>query len=60
LDAFIEKQPAGFYTALAKAQRDKLAAEGARVEATDKVKAAQEEQARLAAAPFHGRLVAIE
>jgi hypothetical protein len=26
-DAFIEKYPSGFYTALAKAQRDKLAAE---------------------------------
>jgi uncharacterized caspase-like protein len=48
-DAFIEKHPAGFYTALAKAQRDKLAAEGARVEATSKANAAKEEQARLAA-----------
>jgi hypothetical protein len=48
-DAFIDKHPSGFYTALAKAQRDKLAAEAARVEATNKAKAAQEEQARLAA-----------
>jgi uncharacterized caspase-like protein len=48
-DAFIEKYPSGFYTALAKAQRDKLAAETARIEATNKAKAAQEEQARLAA-----------
>jgi uncharacterized caspase-like protein len=47
-DAFIEKYPSGFYTALAKAQRDKLAAEAARIEATDKAKAALEEQSRLA------------
>jgi uncharacterized caspase-like protein len=47
-DAFIDKYPSGFYTELAKAQRDKLAAEAARVAATNKAKAAQEEQARLA------------
>jgi chemotaxis protein histidine kinase CheA len=47
-DAFINKYPIGFYTELAKAQRDKLAAEAARIEATNKAKAAQEEQARLA------------
>src|SRR5712672_4805221 len=47
-DAFIEKYPSGFYTALAKAQRDKLGAEAARIEATDKAKAALEEQSRLA------------
>ncbi len=47
-DAFIEKYPSGFYTALAKAHRDKLAAEAARIEATNKAKAAQEEQTRLA------------
>jgi hypothetical protein len=47
-DAFIDKHPSGFYTALAKAQRDKLAAEAARVEATSKAKAALEEQSRLA------------
>src|SRR5215216_5857598 len=47
-DAFIEKYPSGFFTALAKAQRDKLAAEAARIEATNKAKAAQDEQARLA------------
>lgn len=47
-DAFIEKHPSGFYTALAKAQRDKLAAEAARIEATSKAKAALEEQTRLA------------
>src|SRR6266567_1119396 len=33
-DAFIEKYPSGFFTALAKAHRDKLAAEAARIEAT--------------------------
>ncbi|MBR1152834.1 caspase family protein [Bradyrhizobium sp. JYMT SZCCT0428] len=48
-DAFIERYPSGFFTALAKAQRDKLAAEAARIDATNKAKAAQEEQARLAA-----------
>jgi uncharacterized caspase-like protein len=47
-DAFIERYPAGFFTALAKAQRDKLAADAARIEATNKAKAAQEEQTRLA------------
>jgi uncharacterized caspase-like protein len=47
-DAFIEKYPSGFFTTLAKAQRDKLAAEAARLEATAKAKAAQEEQTRLA------------
>lgn len=47
-DAFIEKYPSGFFTALARAHRDKLAAEATRVEATNKAKAAQEEQARLA------------
>ena len=47
-DAFIKKYPSGFYTELAKAQRDKLAAEAARVEATNKAKAAQEQQTRLA------------
>ena len=47
-DAFIDKHPSGFYTALAKAQRDKLAAEAARVEATNKAKIALEEQSRLA------------
>jgi uncharacterized caspase-like protein len=47
-DAFINKYPSGFYTELAKAQRDKLAAEAARVEATNRARAAQEEQTRLA------------
>ncbi|MDB5576248.1 MAG: hypothetical protein JWR80_1424 [Bradyrhizobium sp.] len=47
-DAFIEKHPSGFYTALAKAQRDKLAAEAVRIEIANKARAAQEEQSRLA------------
>ena len=47
-EAFVQKYPSGFFTALAKAQRDKIAAEAARVEATIKAKAAQEEQTRLA------------
>ena len=34
-DSFINKYPSGFFTALAKAQRDKLAAEAARLEATE-------------------------
>ena len=48
-DAFIDKHPSGFYNALARAQRNKLAAEAARVEATNIAKAAQEERTRLAA-----------
>lgn len=47
-DSFIVNYPNGFFTELAKAQRDKLVAEAARVEATQKAKAAQEERARLA------------
>ena len=34
-DAFVEKYPSGFFTALAKAHRDKLAAEAARIDATN-------------------------
>jgi Caspase domain len=47
-DSFISTYPSGFYTELAKAQRDKLAAEAASVAATEKARAAQEEQKRLA------------
>jgi uncharacterized caspase-like protein len=47
-DSFVSKYPTGFYADLAKAQRDKLAAEAARVDATNKAKAAEEEQRRLA------------
>jgi uncharacterized caspase-like protein len=48
-DSFIRNYPSGFYADLAKAQRDKLAAEEARVMATDKARLAADEQARLAA-----------
>ena len=48
LGCFRRKYPSGFFTALAKAHRDKIAAEAARIEATNKAKAAQEEQTRLA------------
>ena len=47
-DAFIEMYPAGFFTALAKAQRDKLTAEAARIEATIKAREARDEQVQLA------------
>ena len=47
-DYFIATYPSGLYTELAKAQRDKIASEAARVAATEKAKAAQEEQTRLA------------
>ncbi|MDR3485761.1 MAG: caspase family protein [Bradyrhizobium sp.] len=47
-DSFIRNYPSGFYTDVAKARRNKLAAEEARVAATEKAKAAQEEQTRLA------------
>lgn len=48
-DSFVAANPTGFYTDLAKAQRNKLAAENARLAATDKARGAAEEQARLAA-----------
>lgn len=48
-DSFIAAHPSGFYTDLAKAQRNKLAAEAARIEATEKAHKATEDQARLAA-----------
>jgi caspase domain-containing protein len=48
-DSFVAANPSGFYTDLAKAQRNKLAAENARIAATDKARGAAEEQARLAA-----------
>jgi uncharacterized caspase-like protein len=48
-DSFILANPAGFYTDLAKAQRNKLAAEAARIAATEKAREAAEERARLAA-----------
>jgi uncharacterized caspase-like protein len=48
-DAFIANYPTGFYADLAKAQRDKLVAEEARVAATERAKAAADEKARLMA-----------
>jgi uncharacterized caspase-like protein len=48
-DSFVAAHPSGFYTDLAKAQRNKLAAETARLAATEKARNAAEEQARLAA-----------
>jgi uncharacterized caspase-like protein len=48
-DSFVAAHPGGFYTDLAKAQRNKLAAETARLAATEKARNAAEEQARLAA-----------
>jgi uncharacterized caspase-like protein len=47
-DSFINNYPSGFYADLAKAQRDKLSAEAASTTATEKAKAAVEEQKRLA------------
>jgi uncharacterized caspase-like protein len=47
-DYFIATYPDSFYAKLAQAQRNKLAAEEARLAATEKAKAAQEEQTRLA------------
>src|SRR5712672_1048741 len=48
-DSFVAANPSGFYTDLAKAQRNKLAAETARIAATEKARNAAEERARLAA-----------
>jgi uncharacterized caspase-like protein len=48
-DSFVAAHPSGFYTDLAKAQRNKLAAETARIAATEKARDAAGEQARLAA-----------
>jgi uncharacterized caspase-like protein len=48
-DSFVAAHPSGFYTDLAKAQRNKLAAEAAQIAATEKARAAAQEQARLAA-----------
>jgi uncharacterized caspase-like protein len=48
-DSFVAANPSGFYTDLARAQRNKLAAETARIAATEKARGAAEEQARLTA-----------
>ena len=47
-DSFIATYPDGFYSKLAQAQRNKLAAEAARIAATERAKSAAEEKARLA------------
>ena len=48
-DSFVAAYPSGFYADLAKAQRNKLAAETARLAATEKARIAAEEKTRLAA-----------
>jgi hypothetical protein len=47
-DSFISNYPTGFYTDLARAQRDRLGAEAASAAATEKAKATVNEQKRLA------------
>jgi uncharacterized caspase-like protein len=48
-DSFVAAHPFGFYADLAKAQRNKLAAQSAETAATEKARAAADDQARLAA-----------
>ncbi len=48
-DSFVTAHQTGFYSDLARAQRNKLAAEAAQAAATEKARAAAEAQARLAA-----------
>lgn len=47
--AFLNRYPSGFYTHLAKAQLNRIAAEETRAAATEKARQAEEEKARLAA-----------
>jgi hypothetical protein len=49
-NAYLTQYPDGFYASLARLQLEKLAAEEARVAATEKAQAAEAERARLAAA----------
>jgi uncharacterized caspase-like protein len=49
LNAFLTQYPDGFYASLAQLQLEKIAAEEARVAATEKAKVAEQERARLAA-----------
>lgn len=49
LNAFLAQYPDGFYASLAKLQLEKIAAEEARVAATEKARAAEQERMRLAA-----------
>jgi uncharacterized caspase-like protein len=48
-DSFVAAHATGYYADLAKAQRNKLVAEAARVQATERARLAVEERARLAA-----------
>ncbi|WP_052833060.1 caspase family protein [Bradyrhizobium sp. LTSP885] len=48
-DSFVATHPSGFYADLARAQRNKLAAEATRIAATEQARAAVDEKARLAA-----------
>ncbi|MEO6381804.1 MAG: caspase family protein [Nitrobacter sp.] len=48
-DTFVKSYPTGFYADLAKAQLDKIAAEDARLAATEKARETAEEKVRLAA-----------
>lgn len=49
LNAFLAQYPDGFYASLAKLQLEKIAAEEARIAATEKARATEQERARLAA-----------
>jgi hypothetical protein len=49
LNAFLAQYPDGFYASLAKLQLEKIAAEEARVAATEKARLTEQERARLAA-----------
>lgn len=49
LNAFLAQYPDGFYASLARLQLEKIAAEEARVAATEKAKATEQERVRLAA-----------
>ena len=49
LSAFLAQHPDGFYASLAKLQLEKIAAEEARVAATEKARQTEQERARLAA-----------
>src|SRR4051812_39405567 len=48
-DAFVQEYPKGLYTELAKAQRNKVAAEEARLAATERARAAEDEKDKLRA-----------
>ena len=53
LNAFLAQYPDGFYASLARIQLEKIAAEEARVAATDKARLAEQERVRLAAEGAH-------